>query len=350
MSREAIKLHTREIKPHKATSSAEFGSRTVLTNSPWEYVSLWLKRKDAQKALFYWSQARAFSAGAQSLPPESAPLLHYYTFMNATKALLVAKHVELQEFHGVRKHNMRNASQSIDLDNEGIRIEKNGVLPGLSRILQEKEETSLHSMKELLFNIPCIHRTFCITYENESEIFIPLTECKYIFDANSNDAYLTGKISSDFDHQAYINRLPNTLIFDPAGDSDRCIRSASAFKLTDSTIRTTNDAAEIAKLNRQLRPDLQYIAGSTTLWYAKAKVAQGTNRLQRSPLTLILAAMHRLSELSRYSPMELSNFFKGPQNWLLSEFIQMAPQQFIDEISAEITGHQCMTPNVRPAS
>jgi hypothetical protein len=105
----------------------------------------------------------------------------------------------------------------------------------------------------------------------------------------------------------------------------------------------------MALFQRQLRPDLQYLNGAQTLWYAKANVT-GPKRLQRSPLTLTLAAMHRLSELCRYRPMELSAFFGGPKNWLLSEFIQMAPLQFFDEISAEITGHQFMTPNVRPAT
>jgi hypothetical protein len=34
----------------------------------------------------------------------------------------------------------------------------------------------------------------------------------------------------------------------------------------------------------------------------------------------------------------------------LSEFIQMSAAQFIDEIAAELTGHQFLVPNVRPAS
>jgi hypothetical protein len=48
--------------------------------------------------------------------------------------------------------------------------------------------------------------------------------------------------------------------------------------------------------------------------------------------------------------MELAAFLAGQKNWLLSEFIQMSPPQFIDEIAAELTGYQFMMPNVRPAT
>lgn len=349
MERKPIKLYGRYVKPHKATVSSEFGSRTVLTNSPWEYVSLWLQRNGFSNALFYWSQARSFATASLNLSPESAPLLHYYTFMNATKALLVAKGVAFKELHGVSKHNMREPRQRIDLDNEGVRIHQKGVLPALSVHLQEQESVDTHSMKELLFNIPCIHRTFCITYPEQMEMYIPLTNCQYVFDSETESAYLTARISDDFDHLKFLPHLPVELKLDSKGDSDRCVRSASEVSVSGSEINSSKDIDAIAQLNKKFRVDLHYIAGGQTLWYAKAKDVSGTKRLLRSPLTLTLAAMHRLSELSRYHPMELSEFFKGPQNWLLSEFIRMAPQQFLDEISAEITGHQCMTPNVRPA-
>lgn len=349
MAHVPVKLHGREVRPHKATRSPEFGSRTVLTNSAWEYVSLWLQRSNLPNALFYWSQAREFSTASQSLPIESAPLLHYYAFMNATKALLVSKGVTLDGFHGVGKHNMQGQATAINLDNEGVIIRAKGVLPGLSLHLQEAEPLKTHSMKELLFNIPCVHRTFCITYSGQDDMFIPLTDCQFVFDPATNDAYLAGKLSSDFDDPLFVGRLPASLVANVGTGSTRDFRSVMSVKVSGPTLPTATDVASIARLNSALRPDLQYISGSQTLWYAKANVP-GPRRLLRSPLTLTLAAMHRLSELSRYHPMELTQFFNGPQNWLLNEFIRMSPQQFLDEITAEITGHQCMAPNVRPAS
>lgn len=353
MSLENIKLHGRDVKPHKATCRADFGGRTVLTNSPWEYVSLWLQRSNipgAEAAAFYWTQARAFALAAQGLPQESAPLPLYYSFMNAAKALLVTRGMVLQEFHGVTKHRSSERREKIDLNNEGVRILERGILPMLSRCLEESEGETVYSLKDLLFNLPCIHRTFCITYDQQAELLIPLTNCRYVFDSPTGSAYLSAQISSDFDYQAFVDRLPVELEKDPMTADARSLRSVKSAKIESAVLSSASDIQKIGELNKLLRPDLQYIAGSTTLWYAKAMPRHGEKRIRRSPLTISLAAMHRLSELSRYSPMQLSDLFKGEQNWLLSEFIQMSPQQFTDEIAAEITGHQCMTPNVRPAS
>lgn len=41
-------INGRVAEPHKATKSPNLGSRTVLTDSHWEYVSLWLRREKSQ--------------------------------------------------------------------------------------------------------------------------------------------------------------------------------------------------------------------------------------------------------------------------------------------------------------
>ena len=82
------------------------------------------------------------------------------------------------------------------------------------------------------------------------------------------------------------------------------------------------------------------------MWYIKGE-AKKAIRLRRQPTTLTLATMHRLSELCRYRPLELASLLAGRTNWLLSEFINMSPSQFIDEIACELTGNQFLIPNVR---
>ncbi|MCP9845643.1 hypothetical protein KBY86_01840 [Synechococcus sp. Lug-A] len=343
-----IRLNGRNVKPHKATTNPDLAARTVLTNSHWEYVSLWLRRSKKVQALFYWQQAQVFAKAAEGMPVESAPLLLYYTFMNAAKELLSAKGVPFDEHHGVRAHNMRGASRKITLSNEGVRIMSRGVAPALSQHLRESESSDTHSMEDLLFNMPCIHRTFCLTYRNQKDLFVPLTECQIRLDSHSSSAYFSGRISEDFPAQYYINRLPTSLTFDPSVNDGRTIRSASSTHLSNPPAPTDGDILAIATLLGGIRADLNYIAGTETLWYVKAKVS-GPKRLERSPLTCTLVAMHRLSEICRYRPMELAAFLSGQKNWLLTEFIRMAPQQFIDEIAAELTGQQFMIPNVRPS-
>lgn len=321
----------------------------MLTNSHWEYVALWLRREKKTSALFYWQQAQTFARAAEGMPVESAPLLLYYSFMNATKALLAAKAVHFDEHHGVKAHNMRGTSSKIALSNEGVRVLQRGIAPALSQYLGETETNTSHSLEDLLFNIPCIHRTFCLTYKNQKDLFVPLTECRIEFDQVSCTAYFAAQLSKDFGGPKFLRRLPPSLVADTNASDGRRIRSVAHAALSQCVVSTPTDIAAVASLLRGLRPDLNYIAGAQTLWYAKT-VVSGASRLKRSPLTCTLLAMHRLSEICRYRPMELASFLTGQKNWLLTEFIRMSPHQFLDELAAELTGQQFMVPNVRPAN
>jgi len=343
-----VRLNGRELRPHKATIFPTLDARTVLTNSPWEFVSLWLRRQKQSDALFYWNQAQQFSRASIGLDIQSAPLLHYYSFMNAAKALLAAKGVGFLEKHGVSADSP-SGSNRIDIANESVRIHHDGVLPSLAKYLNDTDTKSCHTLQELLFNLPYVHRTYCLTYRRQSEMFFPLTECMYVFDSTTKEVFLSAKLSSHFSTRRHIKKLPPGLGQDPTGKDHRAIRSTATVSVKKAIVTSDNDILNLVSLNKSIHQDLTYINGTQTLWYAKAIVA-GPVRLNRSPLTVTLAAMHRLSEICRYRPLQLDKFLSGQRNWLLSEFINMAPAQFIDGIAAEITGHQFMLPNVRPAT
>jgi hypothetical protein len=169
-----VKLQRREIGPHKAIVAPLFNSRSVLTNSPWTFAALWLQRSGKQRALFYWEQAEEFHKASIGLPLRSAPLLLYYCFMNATKALLVAKGVNFNEKHGVTAHPRFVPGVSRTFAGEGIKIHPKGILPSLSAYYGEAETSKTHTLQELFFNMVFIHRTYCLTYSSQKEMFLPL--------------------------------------------------------------------------------------------------------------------------------------------------------------------------------
>lgn len=346
---EAVRTSSgRILGPHKAILSAKFDARTVLTNTPWEFVSLWLKREKQDDALILWNQAREFYEVSLGLSLQAAPLLNYYSFLNATKALLSAKGIPFQSTHGIKADNLRGVSRRIRLSNEGIAIQQQGVFPALSQYLQESESAKKHTLKELLFNLPFVHRTYCLTYTTQHDMFVPLRACKFVVNRTSGEAYFSAAVSEDFPMQYMKRRLPASLILDPSAGS-RGLRSAASVTLSHVKRITGTDLAKLADLNGRLRSDVHYINATQTLWYAKLNVP-GPKRLLRFPLTLTLAAMHRLSEICRYRPLELAKFTASQENWLLSEFVQSAPRQFLDAIASELTGYQFLVPNVRPAS
>jgi hypothetical protein len=343
-----IKVRGRELKPPKASVSPLLGARNVLTKEPWTFVSLWLRRQKNHDALFYWEQADEFYRASAGLPLRSAPLLLYYCYMNAAKALLVAKRVAFNPYHGVALYDMGGQSRKISIANEGVRIKNEGVLPALSGYFGESEPLRTHSLRDLFFNMPFIHRTFCLTYRSQQDMFLPLTDCKYATERRGHEAFFVADLSKDWASKHFMNRLPPPLKAAPEL-GPRTVRSVQSVPISRPRRPTPADLGHLAGLHRSLRQGVYYINGTETLWYVKMRT-RGPRTLARQTPTLVLAAMHRLSELCRYHPLRLEALLAGQQNWLISEFLQMSPSQFIDEIASEITGHQFLTPNVRAAT
>jgi len=344
-----IRLGGRALKPHTAIVRPQLGGRSVLTASPWEFVSLWLRKEKQEEALFYWDQAEQFSIASRGLPLQSSPLLHYYSFMNATKALLTSKSVTFKSRHGVSSHDMRGPSSVIDIKNEGVRIQNHGIVPALAEYLGETETSRNHSLEELMFNLPYIHRTYCLTYPSQTDMFVPLIDAHYVVDKANGKAFLVAYLSENFSNRRVVNRLTSSFdIHDDTGDLIQ-IRSKAEVAFSRPSTPTKAELGRLSSLQHLVRSELFYINGTQTLWYARSSVA-GPTKLGRFSPTMTLCAMHRLSELCRYKPLELSKFLSGKKNWLLSEFIRQSPPQFVDEIASEITGHEFLVPNVRSPS
>ena len=77
----ALKLKQREIGPHKAIVAPLLSARTVLSNSPWTFVALWLRRNRKHRALFLLGTGTRISQGvcrptAAFGAPTSLLLLH----------------------------------------------------------------------------------------------------------------------------------------------------------------------------------------------------------------------------------------------------------------------------------
>jgi hypothetical protein len=134
-----VKIGTKRLSLTKAIHGSNFRMKTVLTLDPFNYVDLWLRRKHMDEAQHYWRQARNFYRAAHGLPIESAPLILYYCFMNAAKALLASKSVTINPYHGVAAHQMRGAGSKIVLSNEGIKIKQAGIVPGIIAYFNEPE-------------------------------------------------------------------------------------------------------------------------------------------------------------------------------------------------------------------
>lgn len=339
-----LHLNGRDVSLHKAVMQPIFVTQTVLTNSPWNYVALWLRRKNKHEALFYWEQAQQFHNASRGLPLRSAPLLLYYSYMDLAKALLTAKAMPFAQDHGVKAHKMRQPNDEITLSNEGIRIKARGIVSALANYYHETELQRDYTMQELFFSMAFIHRTYCLTYQSQQEMFVPLQKCKYTFDDKTGRVFCEGWLATDIAGADIRTRLPTSM--DWVGSGAKQFRSKSSIPWSDPNGANDTELAALAGLHAEQRFSLHYINGAQTLWYLKLKT-DGPRNIMRRPSTVTLCAMHRLSEICRYRPSELSSFLDGDQNWLLSEFVDQSPKQFLDEIASELTGQQFLVPNIR---
>ncbi|EID6506919.1 YaaC family protein [Escherichia coli] len=343
-----ILIKKRIMKPHKSSISPELCARNVLTSSHWDFVELWLKRNEKDEALFYWNQAKIFNQASLGLPSLSAPLLHYYSFMNAAKALLSSKGVSFSSHHGVCKAR-GDSYTNTDLSTIGVHIKNSGITPSISNYFCDEVTEIKYSLRDLFYNLPYIHRTYCLTYQIENDMFIPIKNAQFVRDAPSGNAFFIATLSKDFSYDGIAEQLPDHFqLYGSNENREFNIRSSDSIECTFSECTNSIELDTLSHFHKRIRKDLFYINGTETLWYIKG-TASMNQQIKRSPITITLAAMHCLSELSRYNPLKLMDILNGEENWILAEFIQQSPTQFIDEISSEITGHQFLIPNVRSA-
>ncbi|MDF3384494.1 MULTISPECIES: YaaC family protein [unclassified Sulfitobacter] len=341
-----LKIKNRRIWMHKGVLSPDFESEHVLSSNPWQYVELWLKRDNKIEALAYWRQARRFADASLNLGPEAAPLTLYYCYLNATKALLVTKGVAASDSHGI--HGDRPEDAKNMLANEQVNFKSGGILPGLCRHFGEYEEKASYNLKDILWNIPFIHRSFRLTFRSSKELFIPLEKARYVVKPKSSEAYFEAEVLPRFSDLRSLTSIPSSFECYDEGDV-KMVRRKKPFRWYSGKAKAPTKRRAIERLKRYhstTRRAVVHISGNRDLWYLKRTYA--TNSVgHRHTLILMFAAMHRLSELSRYDPAGFDRHLAGQANWLLTEFIENSADQFVDQIATEITGCQFWPPKVR---
>jgi hypothetical protein len=348
----------RPVRFARATCAPAFQERRVITSSPWEFVSLWLRKNRHNNARVYWEQAEYFFDSARDLPAQSSPLPLYYSFLNATKALLEVKGRAYGPLHGVTGFDLRRSQSNakIRLDNEGLKIKSAGVLPSLTQYFGETETITNYNLGDVFSNLAFIHRAFALSY-GRGELYISLDHPRYVraagqnarFQADLPEEHARGQTRRTLPAGFQARKLSENEADEWGSDSGWVIESVQTFPWSRARRATDADCAALADFHRSIRLDIQYIAGAQPIWYIKRSLAAYRN-IRRNNLTLMFMAMHRMSEIARYKPLELNRLLDGRRNWILHEFTRVAQNQFIDEMAAEITGYEISPAGVRQSS
>lgn len=332
----------------KAIKSPKYGSKTILTDSCWEYVSLFLKRQSiagASDSLFYWEQAHSFYLASKALPDDARPLTSYYCILNATKALLRFKGVSDSRLknHGISS--VRDETDKTNIKEAFTAIKGAGVLPELSRYYGNNIQAGHYSMADLLYNIPCIHRAYCITL-SKPEIFVPIFNPVFVKKDNSKEAWIKFSVKGRYANTKALKLLPSKFERDLGVCDDYVMRMKERFSW-DRHQSIDDRKKALGKYHEKARKSLYYIYGESKLWYAKKEIS-GNEQLAFIPSSvLVFCVFHWISELVRYNPKLFNKYMRSKHNWLLHEFINNALDQFVDEIGCEITGEDIMCTGYR---
>lgn len=344
MAHREIKLRNSKVRPHKTFIEPEFDAPTVIVADQFDYVELWLKRHSNLKSVLYWQQAENFYKANLALPNESKTITSYYCMLNAAKALLSAKKLKFSQLHGLSGRSIGNKTS---LANEITKIKGKGIFVSLTKYFGAHLSGKEVSMKDVLYNIPFVHRAYTVTYRGSQELFVPITNPHFVMQGKGNEAWLCAEITVDkFCKNNIIDKQRGWEI-DKSQNPKFVIRRKRRFRW--DTSRGSKKADRIRALTRyhqKIRRDIKYIHGAQRLWYYKRN-DRDAHILSWPTPSLIFIAMHRLSELTRYDPKRLKSHFECQHNWLLSEFINQATDNFIDQISSDITGHELMVSGYR---
>ncbi|WP_219836152.1 YaaC family protein [Paenibacillus sp. R14(2021)] len=389
VERPCSKYNKRDLVLRKTVVYPEFDRKTVLTDSHWHYIELFLrsgKEEHCHEAVNYWNQAKNFYTATENLDLVAKPLTTYYCFLNATKALLTYKRINFDLQHGISG---KHEAGQIKLQNEHISIHKKGVLAGLCEYLDEpinftqrnvnilgnnqaavlarevfnrtrsyvsehdhqtferelkdfltnrsktKSFPETHTLKSILYNLEYIHRAYKLTFNSEAELFIPIVKPRFVFDRDSNESWLEFQLEEGDSNARTLSNIDAFEKDDYYKTAAYYLRSREAFNWSSKNNEANLDSFK--SYYKTIRKKFVYIYSTNELWYFK-RTNLTTGIINKNSLVLTFAAMHRLSEMSRYDPNRLDAHLASQHGWLLSEFINKSLYQFIDMISSEISG------------
>ncbi|MBP3300158.1 MAG: hypothetical protein J6M34_01485 [Clostridia bacterium] len=348
------------VRVRKAYTEANLSSHSILTDDVFSYVDFFFKthprrrrKSDNRDYAFYWKQAQDFYKATKALPIESSPLPMYYCMLNAIKAYIVYASSDTEAIcKKITNHGLREGStdECGAMTLSSIRIQRlnYGVFHEFCRLLNcetiknwpIKNEGGSVSAKELMYQLPFVHSAYASTYKipRKKEKFIPLQAGKaptFRYEKNRKIRLVVDLDPHYFKGDTIalpkevVQSLPKGLIVNP----ENCFQVVSErqFKKT-----------EINPAYNEYRKYFSYIAADKRLWYLNREI--GDEGIPETVNTMIpsVALAHRFSEIVRYKPEQMVRLLRGRENWLIHEFLSNVLDQFMDEISCEITKEEIM--------
>lgn len=347
------------------------GQRVLRVSDPWSYLRFYAKRSFSRDRrnlmLAYLAQAEALYNAANTTPQSSKPLLYYYSFLNLSKALLARsyKKADLDSAqHGIwdpaadKKGYVTFTKQKVKFVASPFG-NKNSlqIFPALyahfvpGQMVPATESMLLH----LLEQVVAIHRTYMLATDAEGSFtklrdpeFRVNKETKEVWarlkfrDEDYNHSLTHTKLKDDPEFRAFFHFVeePQDHAKKSDGEKNDSEKHDCFEQISPAVYRQTTETA-IRELRLQLKglkihQLILYDEDSYRFYYCIPKKSE----IRWPQIIPMYAVMFTFSSIVRYRPGHFEKLLEGKYGWLINEFINIVPRQFLMLMTNEITKTQ----------
>lgn len=295
----------------------------------WDYV---VKKasKDKKEEDFLGSlleQAKHFYLTAESSPVKSQPLLYYYSFLNFSKIIinLSVKHGSRKSYYHGMKDTHNNKFSRSEITKEKQKSQVVQVAHELISVFDPNTPTSdvKINVKDLLNHCVGVHRAYSEIY-NQSEVFFRLKNYK-LFKNGKELIFKAELLCTSLD-------IPSLLTQNYSITQE----DESIFYTEKITMTTYSPARrDYAALSSAIQSKgIWYFIGNSgyTLYLSNSAVGRYNQE------SIIYMVMFYLGSITRYHPYLFDEIFSDKEQWLVSEFLNTQPKQFLYLATARILG------------
>lgn len=321
----------------KQKGSVYFKNRRIRLSdiwSFWEYVIRKHKRTNASTYVFFQSlleQSHYFYDAAIKAPVKSQPLLFYYSFLNLAKIIIAMEN----GWDGTKTYNHGIDAQvdaTTTFGNATLKIKQLNPVAKISvaKYFCESMGDTFPVFPQMLQVSDCmkscvaIHRTYCEVL-NEPEEYYKLDDIR-LQRAGKELTFLARVPKCDDKAMANLNSAGYNI----TKELDRYF-----LKETYSLANYNVTKGDYFRFSQQLR--------AKGLWYYLAHddirtyISSNTHH-RYSMESMIYCVMFFFGSITRYHPYFFDNILNREQAWIVSEFLQTLPNQFLFLVTSKAMG------------
>lgn len=325
----------------------------VITGDIWAFlrhqIEELLPQDREREALGYVQQAAEFFSAAENPQIRSRPLLYYYSFLNVTKAFLIARGVRLppQTGHGIsdpranQRTRLRFEGQKVRID--GPSHDHSALLPELVRELGGAGPPRDYKILDLLGQVPSVHRTYVGAAPRGVQ-----------------PRFLPARFELLYDSTSVWTRVVLNREAVEVKKTNKAVRARQGFKSVFSATANPGapsqmwfETAPEPGARRGIDPAIVRLGQTVRragLWTVLTNqgyryyLSSHTPAERLPQLASAYAVMFYLGSITRYKPYDYDRIVGGPYAWLVNEFLATQPHQFLNTVGSLLAGVDVVRP------